>query len=513
MTCWQFWVRLRPETHGAIMPLDSNSPLITSALLNQVPAAGLQLDHALQIVSVHNAPLLGSWLAQTNDATDFTATGLPGMLLQLFAAPAAASLLQTLEQLGADGGNTARGLGTLPQRALRNVITTRHLAVSAQRVEAATDGAVLLVLRDITLAHELQLAAARTLSAFDSAMTVLRTAPDAMRLFLGSALASIGAIRATLRVPARTQDLLRDKLSRVQASVEPLERDARSIALGSVVQACGALTESLARLQGQPQISGNDVLPLALLIDNIASAVGSAWRIEEQRYTELPPARKAAGAESVVVSSRRRTRKSATWPKASERRWNEFLRQRCEELGTLARLAMTGAELVPQSLRRDVDGMLQHLLRNAVEHGIETPEQRLAADKQAIGQISVVFEDSARAGLKITVRDDGRGLDLHRIGRAAVNCGLLSQESLLEHEAGDLVGLIFKPAFTTEGLADVEGHGRGMTYLRKTVARLNGQVSVATKAGRYTQFELQFPVAAALHEADEEPLASSLDKG
>ena len=491
------------------MSRDNHSPQLISALLQQVAAVGLQLDDALQITAVHNAPLLSNWLAQTDDATDFTATDLQQTLQQLFTAATAASLLHNLEAFSAGGDNGVHELGTLPQRALRNITHVRQLGVSVQRVNAAGDSTV-LVLRDVTLTHELQLAAARTLSSFDSALTILRTAPDTMRLFLGSALASVGAIRATLRVPARTQDLLREKLSRLQAAVELLERDARSIALQSVVQPCAALTEALSRLQQQAQISGNDVLPLALLIDDIASGVGSAWRIEEQRYCEPPSALPVAGGESVATTGRRK-RKSAGWPQASERRWNEFLRQRCEELGTLARLAMTGAEHVPQSLRRDVDDILLHLLRNAIEHGIETPEQRLAAAKPAMGQISVAFEDSARAGLKITVRDDGRGFDLHRIGRAAVNCGLLSEESLLERDAGDLVGLIFKPAFTTQGLADVEGHGRGMTYLRRTVARFNGQVSVATKAGRYTQFTLQLPAAMAVHEAGNSPLSSSLD--
>jgi hypothetical protein len=267
------------------------------------------------------------------------------------------------------------------------------------------------------------------------------------------------------------------------------------------------LTDSLTQLQQREGISGNDLLPLAMFVDGIATAVGNAWRAEEQRYCEPQPAASAdAGAE------RRRSRRTAAWPQASERRWNEFLRRRGEEIGTLARLGMSGAELVSPAVRRDVDEMLQHLLRNALEHGIETPEQRLAADKPAAGQITVKFEDKGSAGLRITVRDDGRGLDLQRIGKAAVKCGLISEESLLERDAVDLVGLIFKPAFTTEGVVDCEGHGRGMTYLRSAVTRLNGQISVATKAGRYTQFNIQLPVAAVLHQTAQSSYAASLDK-
>ncbi len=64
---------------------------------------------------------------------------------------------------------------------------------------------------------------------------------------------------------------------------------------------------------------------------------------------------------------------------------------------------------------------------------------------------------------------------------------------MIRREAGELVGLIFKPGFTTEGLDDDEGQGRGMSYLRRKVTRLGGQISVATKPGRYTLFTIELP--------------------
>jgi two-component system chemotaxis sensor kinase CheA len=105
----------------------------------------------------------------------------------------------------------------------------------------------------------------------------------------------------------------------------------------------------------------------------------------------------------------------------------------------------------------------------------------------------VGFARGENGTLKMTVHDDGRGFDLSRIGKAAVQSGLLSEESLSRRDAGDLVGLIFKPTFTTEGLADGERQGRGMSYLRRKITRLGGQISVATKAGRYTLFSIELP--------------------
>jgi signal transduction histidine kinase len=473
--------------------MDVATSNIIASLLNQGGSAALHVDGSLRIQAVYNASLVESWLEQATGSASALATELAETLQQLFPAALAAPLLLRLDDIIGDAQCAIHDLGVVPARGPRLGAASRQLGVSAQRLVSATGVELLLLLRDVTAAQELQVAATRALAAADTSLALLRAEPVAMRLFLESAQASVTALRATHRMPARSVEALRDKLARLQAGAAQLAQESRAIELAGVAESCGRLLEALEQLQRSAAISGNDLLPLALYIDRIAHAVGNAWRCEEQRYCEPQPAAKAPAA-----AEPRRSRKSANWPQASERRWNQFLRRRGEEIGTLAKLTISGAELVPPSIRRDIDEILQHLLRNALEHGIETPEQRLTADKPAAGQISVIFADKGAAGLRIIIRDDGRGFDLQRIGKAAVKCGLISEESLLERDAVDLVGFIFKPAFTTAGLGDSDGHGRGMTCLRNTVTRLNGQVSVATKAGRYTQFTLQLPAAVPL---------------
>jgi signal transduction histidine kinase len=213
-------------------------------------------------------------------------------------------------------------------------------------------------------------------------------------------------------------------------------------------------------------------------------------RIEEQRHEPALAAEQAAP----------RASRSAAWHEVSERRWSEFLRRRGEEFGTLARLTMSGAQLVPAHHRRHVDDVLAHLLRNALDHGIETPEERLAAGKTAAGRVTISFAISDDRALRMTVHDDGRGFDVARIGRAAVQSGLLSEDSLMRREAAELVGLIFKPGFSTGGIDGDEAQGRGMSYLRRKATRLGGQISVATKVGRYTLFTIELPDSAQAEE-------------
>lgn len=462
------------------MSIAADNPL--DVLLSRAQVAGLTLDAGGALREVHNPALLSAWLG--DESAVALPTQLRDLLEQLFGPRSVHAVLEGLAGLGAD---SRRELGILPARLSRSGAPARQFNVTLQRLGADT----LLMIQDDSRQQALQRELQEARAASDTALAVLRAPPDGLRLFLGSAMASVHAIRATLRMPARTQEALRDKLGRLRAEAATLATEASAIGLSPVVESCQSLADLAATLQSRDNVSGDDLLPMAPRIDQIASAIGSSSRIEEQRY-EPPPA--------VVEQQRRRPRRSTAWHDLSERRWGEFLRRRGEEIGTLTRLVMTGAEQVPPQLRRHVDEILQHLLKNAMDHGIETPEERLEANKSASGRITVGFSRGGNGTLKMTVHDDGRGFDLSRIGRAAVQSGLLSEESLQRRDAGDLVGLIFKPTFTTEGLAEGEGQGRGMSYLRRKITRLGGQISVATKAGRYTLFTVELPESEASDE-------------
>jgi signal transduction histidine kinase len=443
-------------------------------LLGQAQVVGIELDATGELRAVHNPALLAAWLGDEPPA------GLPArdaLFDQLFGPR---SMHRVLEGLDRMGDSMRLQLGTLPGRIARVGEPERQFNATLQKMGDVT----LLVLQDDSRLQALLLELQESRARCETALAVLRAPADGLRLFLGSAMASVHAIRATLRMPARTQEALREKLGRLHTEATELASEAAAIGLSPVMESCQSLADLAATLQARDNVSGDELLPMAPRIDMIASAIGNSSRIEEQRH-EAPPAQSEP--------QQQRPRRSTAWHEVSERRWSEFLRRRGEQIGTLTRLVMTGAQEVAPPHRRHVDEILQHLLKNAVDHGVETPEERLSAGKSAAGRISVGFARGENGTLKMTVHDDGRGFDLSRIGKAAVQSGLLSEESLSRRDAGDLVGLIFKPTFTTEGLADGERQGRGMSYLRRKITRLGGQISVATKAGRYTLFSIELP--------------------
>ena len=138
----------------------------------------------------------------------------------------------------------------------------------------------------------------------------------------------------------------------------------------------------------------------------------------------------------------------------------------------------------------------EHLLRNAVVHGIETPEQRVAAGKPAQGSITVQL---GQEGNDVSVRfsDDGGGLDFARIREKAVAQGLIQPEQALSPE--ETTRLIFMPGFTTASqVTELAGRGIGMDVVRSDVLALGGRVESASQSGRGSQFTLVLPLTTAV---------------
>jgi chemotaxis protein histidine kinase CheA/ActR/RegA family two-component response regulator len=141
---------------------------------------------------------------------------------------------------------------------------------------------------------------------------------------------------------------------------------------------------------------------------------------------------------------------------------------------------------------------LLHLVRNAVDHGLEPPAGRKAAGKAAQGLLSL---KASQAGgrLKVTVSDDGGGLDAEAIGRAAVSRGLLTEAERSQAAREQLLEYVFREGFSTKTeVSDVSGRGVGLDVVRRRIEGLGGTVSVVSERGRGTTFLLDVPLSLAL---------------
>lgn len=142
---------------------------------------------------------------------------------------------------------------------------------------------------------------------------------------------------------------------------------------------------------------------------------------------------------------------------------------------------------------------LEHLLRNSVVHGIETPEVRRQAGKQAAGTIVVkLWRDGGQ--LAIEVRDDGGGLDAARIRETAITRGLMPEDAEISDE--DVIQYIFEPGFSTaESVTQTAGRGVGMDVVNAEVKQLGGTLEVGSEPGKGAVFLIRLPLTLALSQA------------
>ena len=137
---------------------------------------------------------------------------------------------------------------------------------------------------------------------------------------------------------------------------------------------------------------------------------------------------------------------------------------------------------------------LTHLLRNAVDHGIEPPEERLAAGKPRQGTIRLRAEQRGN-NLVLTVSDDGRGIDVNAVRRAVIEKGIFSTEKMAELSEREIVEMIFHPGLSTaKQTTDLSGRGVGMDVVRKNLEQIHGLIQVETRLGVGTSFILMLPL-------------------
>jgi chemosensory pili system protein ChpA (sensor histidine kinase/response regulator) len=181
-------------------------------------------------------------------------------------------------------------------------------------------------------------------------------------------------------------------------------------------------------------------------------------------------------------------------------RLTRLVRQAANDTGKRAELVVQGAaaELDRQMLERMVPP-LEHMLRNAVVHGIETPERRTALGKPDVGRISISLERDG-AEVVIVVADDGAGISVKLIREKAIALGLTNAHAKLTDE--EAVQLILEPGFSTAGhVTQAAGRGVGMDVVATEVKKLGGGLFIDTTAGKGSRFTIRLPFTLAISQA------------
>jgi chemotaxis protein histidine kinase CheA/CheY-like chemotaxis protein len=175
-----------------------------------------------------------------------------------------------------------------------------------------------------------------------------------------------------------------------------------------------------------------------------------------------------------------------------------FVFELASELGKDVHLVIEGKENeIDKNIIESLSDVFLHMARNAIDHGIESPQERAASGKNKTGTLSIICTRES-GNMKIVISDDGRGIDIEKIRKKAVQSGYVTgaQAAVLSKE--DLTNFIFQSGFSTSGkVSNVSGRGVGMDAVQKNIERLKGSIVVDSVFGHGTAFTIMAPLSIA----------------
>jgi two-component system chemotaxis sensor kinase CheA len=277
--------------------------------------------------------------------------------------------------------------------------------------------------------------------------------PDTPRPATGAA----PSAKAATSEPAATIRIEQNKLDRLMRIV------------GELLVARGAFAPLIQRLQESEQSFG----------------LGKELKVAESNITRI-----ADELQSSVISIRMMPLKSVF------QRFPRLVRDLARSLGKDVRLVMEGETIeLDKTILEQIGDPLVHIIRNAIDHGLETPEMRRECGKDPGGQLTLRARQEA-GGVTIEVADDGKGLDAEALKRKAVAKGLLSPEEAVAMSEEAAFQLLFLPGLSTAAqVTDVSGRGVGMDVVRSNVRNLHGSIDIRSKRGAGASFLIRLPAS------------------
>ncbi len=314
---------------------------------------------------------------------------------------------------------------------------------------------------------------------------------------------------ATTRTPSKARQTIRvdfDKLDQLMNLIGELVlgRDGLSTAISALSALSGELageqrlsrilrsTEHAQAAQGQGHAKEN---PSKLLSEEL----GRVERVLVAIFQELDTS--SGRLDSISSDLRDSVMGLRMVPMANTlRKHHRTVRDLAKSLGKKVRLELQGEDTeLDKLLVEAVDEPLMHLIRNAVDHGVEGPEQRVATGKAPEGTVQVSATHTGNQ-VMIRIRDDGAGIDPKRIAARALERQLVSTEALAGMSKKEVLELIFHAGFSTaEVVSEVSGRGVGMDVVRQTIIhRLKGSIDIDSELGKGSTFTLRLPLTLAI---------------
>ncbi|MEV6344485.1 chemotaxis protein CheW [Actinoplanes sp. NPDC051851] len=342
--------------------------------------------------------------------------------------------------------------------------------------------------------------AAETPVTVEAEPVAVRPAPEPVaeqRQPLGQILVDAGAAQTT------------DVSSALQQQIEGDERKLGTILLDEGKAQPAAVSEALQSQAPKRSIADSAIRVDVDLLDTLLNMVGELVLARNQLVRgvmEIGDSGLVRSAQRLgMITSELQEGIMKTRMQPIEHIWSKLprvVRDLSNSLGKQVELVMQGKETeLDRSLLEAVKDPLTHLVRNAVDHGIEDPERRAASGKGPIGTLTLrAYHEGGHVAVEVA--DDGAGLNVERIAQKAVENGLLRAEQVPNMDKRDIMAMVFQPGFSTAAkVTNVSGRGVGMDVVKTNIENIGGAVSVDSTPGEGTVWRLTIPLTLAIIQA------------
>jgi Chemotaxis protein histidine kinase and related kinases len=326
-------------------------------------------------------------------------------------------------------------------------------------------------------------------------------------------------------LPSKLGEILIQEGSASKEQVlEALEQQDRKLPLGEILVQSGVITEraleSALQKQAKPTKAGEDDQTIRVetsRLDSVMNLVGELVlgrnRLMklggglEQSYENEPLVRglteTLAQLNLVTTDLQLAVMKTRMLPiRKVLAKFPRMVRDLSQKLNKQVRLELHGEETeLDKSVADEVGDPLVHIVRNAIDHGIELPAERQASGKALEGLVRIAASQEGNS-IVIRIQDDGKGLQTDRIKAKALSRGIVSEAELASMDPRDVLNMVFLPGFSTaDKVTDVSGRGVGMDVVRTNIRRINGSVEIDSQVGKGSVITIKLPLTIAIIQA------------
>lgn len=329
-------------------------------------------------------------------------------------------------------------------------------------------------------------------------VAVLRVRADKVDAFVDQA-GEIGIARTRIEGEMRT---LRSSLLDLTENVIRLRNQLREVELQAETQMQSRIAQAESAHSEFDPLEMDRYTRLQELTRMMAESVADVTTVQQNLLRNLDGAEMALNSQARMARELQQSLmqvRMVPFDNIASRLYR-IVRQTAKDMGKRANLDLRGGRMeLDRGVLETMVAPLEHLLRNAVAHGLEEPAQRQALGKDPVGQLVLSVRQEGNE-VAITLSDDGAGLNLERIARQALEQGLLSADEAKDPRK--LANMIFVPGFSTAAsLSAVSGRGIGMDVVKADTASVGGRVDVVSQPGQGTEFRINLPLTLATTQA------------